>query len=266
VKYRYLLTFLFTLFIALTFYSCDSGTVTDVTDPNGANGGGNGNGDFSFNHEQNPGTSAHEFLRDDDFQDLVVQIQYMEGNAPTSQAVDNLLQFLEERLHKNNIIITEPVEIPAGGQSSYTASEVRDLEREHRTEFSEEGRLAAYFIILDGEFQQSNVLGIAHFNTSMALFGETIRRASGGVGQPSRATVETIVMQHEVGHIIGLVNNGVEMQSDHQDEENGKHCDVEECLMYFAVRTTDFFANLFGGTVPELDEHCIADLQAAGGR
>jgi hypothetical protein len=266
VKYRVLFTFFLTLIIAFTFYSCDSGTVTDATDPNGSGGNGGGNGQFSFNHEQNPGTSALEFLKDDDFQDLVVQIQYMEGNAPTGQAIQYLEEFLEERLHKSSITILEPEMIPAAGQSSYTAAEVRDLEREHRSEFTEEGLLAAYFIILDGEFDQGNVLGIAHFNTSMALFGETIRSASGGVGQPSRSTVETIVMQHEVGHIIGLVNNGVEMQSDHQDEENGKHCDVEECLMYFAVRTTDFFANLFGGTIPELDEQCIADLQAAGGR
>jgi hypothetical protein len=252
MKFRYFFTLLvFALFI---FFSCDTDTSTDP------------GGSFSFNHEQNPGTSAIDFLTVEDFGELVLQIQYMEGFAPTSDAVTNLQAFLEERLNKNSITILEPEEIPAVGQDRYSASEVRDLEREHRTEFSDEGKLAAYFIILDGEFSQGNVLGIAHFNTSMALFGETIRNTSDGIFQLSRSTVETIVMQHEVGHIIGLVNNGVEMQSDHQDEENGKHCDVEECLMYFAVRTTDFFANIFDGNIPELDEQCIADLQAAGGK
>ncbi|TVR33372.1 MAG: peptidase [Balneolaceae bacterium] len=255
MKFRFL--FPLTALLILLLFSCDNGAVTDPGDSDGS---------ISFNHERNPGASAIEFLTDDDFQNLVLEIQYMEGYAPTSEAISNLQAFLEERLNKNNITILEPSEIPAGGQESYTATEVRNLERDHRTEFAEEGKLAAYFIILDGEFSQGSVLGIAHYNTSMALFGETIRNTSDGIFQLSRSTVETVVMQHEVGHIIGLVNNGVDMQTDHQDEENGRHCNVEDCLMYFAVRTTDFFANIFDGNIPELDEQCIADLQAAGGK
>lgn len=253
MKLRYLFALL-VLSTLIIFTSCDTETVTDPGDT------------FSFNHERNPGVSATEFLTDDEFNNLVVQIQYMEGHEPESEALSNLQSFLQERLNKSSITILTPEEIPAEGQSSYTADEVRDLEREYRSQFSEAGTLAAYFIILDGEFDSANVLGIAHFNTSMALFGETIQNTSGGVGQPSKTAVETIVMRHEIGHIIGLVNNGVEMQSNHQDEENGAHCDVEDCLMYYAVRTTDFFANIFGGNIPELDEHCIADLQAAGGK
>lgn len=257
-RYKYKIGISVLFLMLLTIYSCDTGTVTDPGD--------NGNGSFSYNHQQNPGATAEDFLTDDEFQNLVLQIQYMEGYAPNAEALDNLRSFLEERLNKTSITIMEPESIPPGGQSSYTATDVRDLEEEHRSEFSEEGTLAAYLLILDGEFSTSNVLGIAYYNTSMALFGETIEGTSGGLNQPSKTVVETIVMRHEVGHIIGLVNNGVDMQSDHQDEEHGKHCDVNDCLMYYAVRTTDFFANLTGGTIPELDEQCVADLQAAGGK
>lgn len=252
MRLTYYFALFFTLFLFLT--SCDSGSVTDPGD------------EFSYNHERNPGVSTVDFLTDDEFENLVIQIQYMEGNEPTSEAIANLQIFLEERLHKNTITILTPEEIPAAGQNSYSANEIRDLEREYRTEFSEENKLAGYFIIVDGEFNTANVLGIAHFNTSMALFGEAIRQSSNRIGGPDREAIETIVMRHEIGHIIGLVNNGAEMQSDHQDEENGAHCDVEDCLMYFATRTTDFFANIFGGNIPELDEQCIADLQAAGGK
>ncbi|MDX1591988.1 MAG: hypothetical protein R3283_08495 [Balneolaceae bacterium] len=253
----------FTLFIFLfALVSCDSGSVTNPDDDN--NGGGN-NG-FSYNHRQNAGSSAEDFLTDADFENLTLQVQYMEGYEPNTEALDNLESFLAERLNKTTITILEPESIPAGGQSSYTAAEVRSLEDNYRTEYTDEGNLAAYLLILDGEFSTQNVLGIAYYNTSMALFGETIAGSSDGIGQPSKSVIETIVMQHEVGHIIGLVNNGVEMQSQHQDEENGAHCDVDSCLMYFAVRTTDFFANIFGGTIPELDAQCIDDLQAAGGK
>ena len=263
MKREYLFVVISMLFVLIA--ACDDGTVTDSTGDNGSNDNG-GDPTFSYNHERSTGASATDFLRDDDFENLVVEIQFMDGYRPTDEALTNLQQFLEERLNKSSVTILSPVEISSGGQESYSASDVRELEREHRREFSEVGTLAAYFIILDGEFSESNVLGIAHYNTSMALFGETIQGVSDGVGQADRSVIERTVMKHEIGHILGLVNNGVEMQENHQDDENGNHCDVDSCLMYFAVRTTDFFANLFGGSVPELDEFCIADLQAAGGR
>ncbi|MCC5940110.1 MAG: hypothetical protein JJU37_01095 [Balneolaceae bacterium] len=254
-------TFLISLLITLLFLSCGDQSVTDPDPPE--------NGDdpeFSFDHQRGAGSSATAFLTDDDFSELIVEVQYMNGYRPENSALENLERFLEERLNKSAITIMEPQEISSGGESSYSASDVRDIEEENRTAWSEEGRLAAYILILDAEFDQENVLGIAHFNTSMALFGETVDRVSGGIGQPSRSVVETTILLHEAGHLFGLVNNGIEMQEPHHDEENGAHCDVDSCLMYFAVNTTDFIANVFGGSVPELDDFCIADLQAAGGR
>lgn len=260
MKFRYLFTF-FTI-LCLLIYSCGDDTMVtgsdddpDIEDPS-----------FNFNHEQNPGQSALDLLRDNDFDELVLEVDYMEGFRPTDRSLDSLKTFLERRLKKSVITILEPTEIPAGGKDSYTATEIRNLEREHRDSFSSEGVLTTYFIVTDGEFSQANVLGIAHFNTSMAFFGKTINDASGGISQPARHTIETIVMRHEFGHIMGLVNNGVEMQQDHQDSENGSHCTVEECLMYFSVRTTDFFANLFGGDIPELEHFCREDLAEAGGK
>ncbi len=216
---RYALSLLIILFLFLA--ACDSGTVTD-TDEN----------EFSFNHEINPGQSATEFLTDDDFDQLIVQVQYMQGYEPTQEGLSNLEVFLNERLNKTSITIMTPEEIPASGQSSYTADEVRDLERDHRSQFSSENRIAAYFIILDGEFENADVLGIAHFNTSMALFGPKFDEVSSGIGSPSKEDVETIVLRHEFGHILGLVNNGIDMQENHQDTENGRHCVNDECLMY----------------------------------
>lgn len=248
---------IFTILISATLFivSCDSDSVTEP----GENG-------FSYNHEINPGQSAVDFLTDDDFERLVVQVQYMQGYEPTQEGLSNLETFLRDRLNKSSITIMEPEEIPAAGQSSYTANEIRDLEREHRTQFSSENQIAAYFIIVDGEYSDSDVLGIAHFNTSMALFGPKFNEVSSGLGSPSKEDVETIVMRHEFGHILGLVNNGVDMQENHQDTANGRHCDNDQCLMYYAFRNADLFGSIFGGSIPELDENCLADLQAAGGK
>lgn len=253
MKIRYTLSLLTTILLILT--SCDSGSVTDTEE-----------NEFSFDHEINPGQSATEFLTDDDFERLVIQVQYMQGYEPTQEGLQNLESFLSDRLNKSTVTIMEPEEIPASGESTYTANDIRDLEREHRTQFSSENEIAAYFIIVDGEYSSSDVLGIAHFNTSMALFGPKFNEVSSGIGSPPKEDVETIVLRHEFGHILGLVNNGVDMQTNHQDTENGRHCDNDQCLMYYAFRNADLFANIFGGNIPELDENCVADLQAAGGK
>lgn len=248
------------------FLSCSDNSITNSDNESDSDSDNDGDPTFSYNHEDQPGSSAVDFLASDDFESLVIEIDYMEGYKPTDETVNNLKSFLESRLNKSNITILSPSSIEADGQSSYSANDVRELEEEHRSEFSEENRLAAYVIILDGEYSQSNVLGIAYYNTSAALFGKSIQNASEGIGSNPKSLIESTVLQHEYGHLLGLVNNGVEMQQDHQDEENGAHCDDENCLMYYAVETSDFFASLIGGEVPELDDRCLADLAAAGGK
>lgn len=251
--------------ILFLFLSC-SDSVTDSDNDSDSDLDDDENPTFSYNHEDQPGSSAVDFLVSDDFENLTVEIDYMEGYVPTDEMINNLKSFLESRLNKSNITIMSPSSIEPGGQSSYTTNEVRDLEEEHRSKFSEENSLAVYVIILDGEYSQSNVLGIAYYNTSAALFGESIENASNGVGANPRGLIESTVLQHEFGHLFGLVDNGVEMQQEHKDDGNGDHCNNENCLMYYTVRTTDFFASLLGGEVPELDDQCRADLAAAGGK
>lgn len=218
------------------------------------------------------GHSANDFLADSNFTSLTIEIDYMEGYPPTQQALDSLQLFLEQRLNKSQITINEPTEIPSGGKQAYTITDVRNLEEEHRdlyTEFSDEDTLTTYMIILDGEYQSGSVLGVAYFNTSTALFGETIDNYSGGVTQPSQWKLESTVMRHEFGHLFGLVNidgSGTDMQNPHQDSQNGHHCDNDQCLMYWAVETTDFIDNLIGENIPPLDQNCILDLQGNGGK
>lgn len=233
----------------------------------GCKSSGSGNGGSEFSNTQDVGASANEFLSATNYTSLAIEVDYIEGFRPTQTALNNLRSFLESRLNKSGgVSISLDDEITSPGNSPYSAQEAFDLEKMHRDTFTEGNTLRAYFIILDGQFEQENVLGFAYFNTSMALLGGTIENNSGGFNQPSRETVETAVMQHEFGHILGLVDNGTPAIQDHVDEANGAHCDVENCLMYFAVRTSDFMNNLSGGNVPELDAQCIQDLQGNGGK
>lgn len=100
----------------------------------------------------------------------------------------------------------------------------------------------------------------------MVVFHETITTNSGGFGQPSVSMVEGIVSRHELGHILGLVNVGSKMVNNHQDQANGKHCENENCLMYWETENGSFISSIFGNNVPTLDAICKADLKANGGK
>jgi hypothetical protein len=46
--------------------------------------------------------------------------------------------------------------------------------------------------------------------------------------------VEQVTLIHEIGHAIGLVNNGLPMVEAHQDADHGAHCNNPDCVMYWA--------------------------------
>ena len=253
---RYTLFTLCTILVGMLIYSCTNNLGPDEEDPLPV-----------FSSTAAPGDSAHAFLSDQQFSQLNLEIDYMTGYEPTQQALDSLESFLEKNLNKSSINIQSPTKIEAAGQNAYSAEDIAALEEQHRDNYTEyetagSDTLNAYFIIVDGEFTQQNVLGIAYLNTSMAFFGPTIHDNSGGIGQADRYKLEATVFNHEFGHIMGLVANGSPMQEGHQDEANGHHCDQDNCLMYYSVRTTDYTSVLVDSPIPDLLEYCQDDIQA----
>ena len=246
--------------LALLFVSC-SDTVTDPEDES------DNPNQQEFNSETAPGNSAQAFLQSDQYTDIEVEIDYMPNHEPTQEGLDSLRLFLEQRLNKQNITLGPSNEISAESQSSYTADDIRAIESEYRDNYTEAGTstLHVYFLMVDGEFEQSNVLGIAYYNTSVAFFGQTIEEVSSGIGAPSEQKIEGTVFRHEFGHNMGLVGNGSPTQSDHKTDDSA-HCTSDGCLMQRAVETGNFFENTFGGDIPDLDNLCIEDLQANGGK
>lgn len=259
----YLLSVLMLTILGLGLQSC-----LDSMGPE--NDDDNSSAKESYSHTRNAGTSANDFLADSNFTHLIVEVDYMPGYAPDPEALDSLKSFFEQRLHKNSITIKSPAKIESGNQNRYSASEIRELEGQNRSTFSRGDTLAAYMIIVDGKYEERDLLGIAYYNTSNAFFGPSYEETSSGVGSPSRYQIEAISFRHEFGHLFGLVavpGSGTEMQTEHQDEQHGNHCDNDECLMYYALERTNLIVNqLSGDSITPLDNNCIADLQANGGQ
>ena len=222
-------------------------------------------------NRQTTGGSANDLLSDDTFTSMIIELVYVEGFEPTQNAVDNLTSFINERTYKPNGITIEKRSIPSPGNETYTIEDIADIERAERQNYNTPSRIAVWAFFVDGksssDTNNSVVLGTAYWNTSFVIYENTVKDLSNSAFEPSTDLLETTVLNHEFGHILGLTNLGTPLQTAHEDSEHPKHCDVDTCLMYWSSETGAALTNMVNmESAPELDAQCIADLQANGGK
>ena len=222
----------------------------------------------SINSENNKavGASAHDLLSGAAYTSIKIEIQYMPGFQPDAGAVNNLISFLNILVNKPGGISVIQTQIPSAGNAVLSLNDIAGIEKNNRTVYTSGSQLGVYFLYTDGGYTQSNVLGLAFRNTSLCILGKTIHDNSGSLGQASRTKLESTVIEHESGHIMGLVDLGSPMQTGHKDAAHGNHCNNSNCLMYYASETTDILGFLITGNIPPLDANCRADLTANGGK
>jgi len=190
----------------------------------------------------------------------------MTGFAPDVSALNHLQNILNTYLNKPSGITIVTKEISASSSSTLSIDQIKTIEEQNRTVFTSGDQLGVYFLYTNGNFIDNNVLGAAYRNTSMVIFGKTIHDNSGALGQTSRAKLEGTVLDHEFGHILGLVDIGSPMQTNHKDAAHGNHCSNTNCLMYYTSDTKDILGFLLTGSIPSFDANCIADMKANGGK
>ncbi|HJS01612.1 MAG TPA: hypothetical protein VJ780_11830 [Flavobacterium sp.] len=218
------------------------------------------------NNKKTLGASAHDLLAEDKFDTMIIELVYVEGFEPSATAVNNFVTFLNNRINKSGGITVEKRAIPAPGNTTYTNAQIVAIEDANRIHYNDGNQIAVWAFFADAksslDTSTSVVLGTAYRNTSFVIYENTIKNFSNGPLKPSRTILEATVMSHEFGHILGLTNAGTSMQSNHEDTEHKRHCNVETCLMYWESES----GNIIGGAVPQLDPLCIADLRANGGK
>tara|TARA_R110000868_G_scaffold411545_2_gene705228 strand:+ start:2352 stop:3128 length:777 start_codon:yes stop_codon:yes gene_type:complete len=222
-------------------------------------------------NQKNTGSSSNDLLSDITFKSMVIELVYVEGFEPTQGSINNFVNFLNNRTFKPNGITVEKRAIASPGNSPYTNQEIIDIEDANRTKYNSESQIAVWAFFANGESASNTnlgvVLGTAYRNTSFVIYQETIKDLSNSAFEPNRTVLETTVITHEFGHILGLTNLGATMVVNHEDTEHAKHCNVESCLMYWAAESGSGLDNLIGAnSAPQLDAQCIADLQANGGK
>lgn len=216
-------------------------------------------------------------------EELVIEIGYQEKAKPLTMT--NPLGKKSFALVENNlaalfgdngpsIVIRGSADqadvLPPGSDRDFSADEVRELAAAYRDVNSEGGRLGYYVMYLDGYYytdgaRASGTLGIALVQERIiVIFSPEI------VTTAAPTFTEQTTTLHELGHGMGLVNNGVDMVTAHQSVEHGHHCDNPLCIMYWSNENADdmqkFILNLQQKSdVVLFGNQCLADAEAARG-
>ncbi|MES1218235.1 MAG: hypothetical protein ABUT20_22205 [Bacteroidota bacterium] len=222
----------------------------------------------TYRHDLEIGVSAKDLLTSTKYKSLVVEIQYLNSDfTPDTRVSDHLKALLEQRLNKPGGITIVTKKIQPSTQY-FGIEQVKSIEETSRTEFTQGNRLAVYVLYLDGYYAtDSLVLGAAYRNTSIVLFGKRINEYAAG-DSLKKLVFDATIIEHEFGHLLGLVGQTTPEIAPHKDAENGNHCNNMDCLMYNTFLDSNSGDQYVGGltAVPKLDSACVADLRGNGGK
>lgn len=250
---------------------------------------------------QAAGDSANDILSNNTFANMKVEIAYVAGFKPTDAAMSEFMTYLNTYTFKENIeLVFNELESP--GEETLTIQEIADLETENRTVYNDGNTLGVYIYFADAPSEGDDddeglvTLGAVYRNTTMVIHEITIRQLAARSSIISAADIETATINHEFGHLFGLVNLGTAPINDHEDEEAENHCNIPGCLMRAELqfrqqsgRSSALAAknglksscSLTGKSVMQmleqstskgvvnavpLDAECILDLRSNGGR
>ncbi|WP_394970341.1 hypothetical protein [uncultured Croceitalea sp.] len=290
--------FLSLFFIAFLACSENSSDDTQMPDDDQSQVPENPQQSFPANF-QATGSSANDLLSNASFNRLRVEIAFVEGFRPTEVALNEFQSFLQQFTFKENIDLVF-TELSSPDEEDLTLQEISDLEIANRTVYNEGSTLGIYIYFADAPSEGDDLdeglvtLGAVYRNTSMIIYEETVRTLAGRSGTITNADVESATLNHEFGHLLGLVNLGSPAVNDHEDVDAENHCNVDPCLMRaeleFRATSKSAASNKNGlqssctldGNIllnqmesnvsrgiaapPDLDAECQLDLEANGGR
>ena len=265
----------------------DDSTTADDDDDSVVDDDDTGDDDDTSSTEQ-PDVDAADIVGDA-YSHLVIELDAVEGHGPTAAALTAFEDEVERliglgAIAKDSFEIVLDDTLPANPDPDhvYTFEEQQDLSEGARDLPAEADTAYIHMLYLDGgselDGSNSSVLGYAYGGSWIVMFRDNIDGAcdgstvldllSPGAAAEACSMTEAGVLTHEAGHLFGLVNNGAPMQTDHQDDANGAHCDNEDCLMYWLAETSsaaDTVANRYlggGSGFPPFDDDCVDDLRA----
>jgi hypothetical protein len=221
-----------------------------------------------------------DYIRGDRFPKLVLEIDSVPGFEPRSSSEDAVVQGLADLLSRPGAISASGSTSPSysmGADHAWTFPELDALATSTFDLSAGPDAIKMHVLFVDGHSAEDNqngkILGLAWAHTHLVVFKKTIEDACGTgltglLAEQVCADAELGVWMHEIGHLLGLVDNGLPMVTPHKDSLHGAHDQSDACIMFWAYETgsvlDEIRARVTGGNASKLDfdDACKNDIAA----
>lgn len=228
--------------------------------------------------------SPSDFVTDNDYQKIFVEVDAV--GRPAEEIVFTSIRTEVERLSGIGalaktggveIVFDDVVPLEAMSSTVFSVDDIKALSAEYRSLEPPTDAAGLHILMVDGTYVDDTAddyaMGFSFGGSGIVVFMDNVKRATSGVQNGASPFVIGITTSsliiHEFGHILGLVNNGVDMVSDHQDEAYGNHCDDDMCIMHWEADRPRLAQKIGGGAGPDgpklltFGPLCIEDLKGA---
>lgn len=251
----------------------------------GAGAGGGASGGTAFPPELPPEQLPRfvHYIRSAPFPRLVFELDAVPGLELRAGVDERLTERFAAILDKPQgieVVHDDALE-PAGEAHAWSDAALDELARASFDGDPGDGSIAIHVMVVDGHSERDGdsgvILGLAWGHLYVTLFKQTIDDTCGGLAlvgslrEQACAEAELGILTHEVGHVLGLVDNGLPMATDHRDPEaeHGAHDQNQDCIMYWAYEgqaLVDAVADRLLASEDDslvFDAECLADIDAA---
>jgi hypothetical protein len=203
------------------------------------------------------GAYARTLLRPQPATRIVIEIMQQADAAPTSHTLSHAVEVVQANAHKT-VATSGPVSL-SGGAADFSAAQLRSLADQNSKAAQTSTQAVVHLMFLHGTYNgDTSVLGLTVRGDLAVVFVDQVRSAASPIAP--RSTIEDAVTEHELGHVLGLVD--LVLHTGRQDPKHPGHSTNANSVMYWAVES-DLVSQVLGGPPPvDFDSADRADLAA----
>jgi hypothetical protein len=210
-----------------------------------------------------PGNQALQFLRPGPYATMAIEVIPVNGRTPDPEATALMLERATEHCQKpGGITLTVDADVATAtsGAHAYTEDELLALDSARRKMATSGATIVLVVLSVNGTYQSNpNVVGLTIGGDLVVLFLDTLAALPGPVAVRAQGSI----LVHELGHVMGLVNETIPMVTPHEDTTHPPHDVSPLCVMFWALEAN---AGSAANAIPDdYDPLCKQDLRAAGG-